>query len=126
LEQDGVLTSGGERRGRPESEGGAGGWSSGGAAARRAVQGAGGTRESSGDVLGRVRRGGAAPFMGARTGVRGGHAQGRRRRRRVRHGQLPADGLPRSQMGSAWAVGWAMGWRRATAGRWTGLRREED
>jgi hypothetical protein len=77
---------------------------------RRAVQGAGGTRESSGDVLGRVRRGGAAPFMGARTGVRGGHAQGRGRRRRVRHGQLPADG----SRGLRWAP------RGPSVGRWVG------
>jgi hypothetical protein len=46
-------------------------------------------------------------YRGRSAGVRGGRAQGRRRRRRVRHGQLPADGLPRAQMGPVRADGWA-------------------
>jgi hypothetical protein len=47
-------------------------------------------------------------YIGARhAAVQGAHARGRRQRRRVRHGQLPTDGLPRAQMGPARAVGWA-------------------
>jgi hypothetical protein len=115
LEQDGVLTSGGERRGRPESEAMPAAWFCAAALADREQGRRMGGAQGDGLGQGRTVLGSASPFIGARMP------------RQRPGGQRPVSwpGTPwprrRAQMGSARAWLPGRGGPGLQLGRWVGL-----